>query len=600
MDSVPIKPKKHIYFIAISLFALSGCGDFFEKKSTELESRAVIRDISRVRENPHVKNPLPETYLEPPRRLKVEDGVKLFYFTKYQPVGELDYVNPKNLDLQNKINGFGGTVRDLGFNVSTNPSTNQMIIHCADDAECDQVLQYLDKTDVAPIQVHIDCLIMERFGDVTQDWETTLLIENFLGEDITLGEGKFPMPAFPGAALRERRRREFGVDFGYWINQGVPGDQIRVVVDVLESRGYLKILLNPTLETVNGKKATVEIVDTAPIEKIVTERGNLTYTVTDYKDVFDTLSVIPYVYSDGSIGLKTDIRIGSKSKPEGVVQAPIITERSINIGENRIDPGKSLIIGGMRKSENRSVVRGVPFFKDLPLVGILFSSKDYEENATEIVFILTPSISHGGVEYQEMADMVREKFEGPDSGTDIDDIITDPLRTKAYSDVVEKEADQSETEMVRLQVEAADIKRQALSEQLRAEHALAELETLRVTAHEAQAKIERANAKKKVAEAEQEAIAKESQAQQAIVTKTKAEIEKAQSQASSSRAKADAAKSELEQAELQVQKYIEQEKKAREKTRKIQEQIDALEEQPLIEKESHSDSDSNNPQEDGK
>ncbi|MHC5198827.1 MAG: hypothetical protein ACYSO1_01710, partial [Planctomycetota bacterium] len=106
--------------------------------------------------------------------------------------------------------------------------------------------------------------------------------------------------------------------------------------------------------------------DNAPIEKIVTERGNLSYSVTDYQWVEDTLRVTPFVYSDGSIGLNTHITVGSKSKPEGVVQTSIITERSIDIGENRLAPGKSLIIGGMRKSEKRSVVRGVPFFKDLP------------------------------------------------------------------------------------------------------------------------------------------------------------------------------------------------------------------------------------------
>ena len=69
---------------------LAGCGDFFEKKTTELESRAVIRDISRVLENPHVGNSLPPEYLEGPKRLPVEDGVKLFYFTKYQSVGDFN------------------------------------------------------------------------------------------------------------------------------------------------------------------------------------------------------------------------------------------------------------------------------------------------------------------------------------------------------------------------------------------------------------------------------------------------------------------------------------------------------------------------------
>lgn len=578
MISTTTRIKIQSFGVCLLAVVLTGCGDFFEKKTTELESRSVIRDISRVLENPHVGNPLPLEYLEGPKRLPVEDGVKLFYFTKYTPCGDLAY-SDKDKNLEKKTHGFGGTIRDLGFKVSTNPSTNQLIIHCADDNECDQVLKYLQKTDVPPIQVHIDCLILERFGDVTKDWETTLLIENFLGEQITLGESKYPFPAFPGAALRERRRREFGLDFGYWINQGIPGHQVRAVVDVLESRGYLKILMNPTLETVNGKKATVEIVDTAPIEKIVTERGNLSYTVTDYHLISDTLSVVPYVYSDGSIGLNTSIKIGSKSKPEGVVQAPIITERSIEVGENRIDPGKSLVIGGMRKAEVRSVVRGVPFFKDLPLIGILFSSKDYEENATEIVFILTPSFSAGGVEYNEMADTIREKFEKPEATSDIDQLVTDPLGKDAYSEVVEKKADQAEIEMVRLQLEAGEAKRQALAEQLRAEKAIANARAMQMQAEEALAMIEVAEAQKKASLAQQQAMLKENQAQQARITQKQAEIDKAQTEAQSARAEVEKATAELKAAEQKVQTLIQEEKKAKDKARQIQQQIDALEKQ---------------------
>lgn len=578
MISGPFKIKSQIFLLCCWIIFLVGCGDFFEKKPTELESRAVIRDISRVHENPHVGNPLPQVYLDPPKRLKVEDGVKLFYFTKYTPVGDLTLAH-KDPKIQKQMHGYAGTIRDLGFKVSSNPSTNQLIVHCVNDAECDQVLAYLGKTDVPPIQVHIDCIIMERFGDETKDWETTLLIENFLGEQITLGEAKYPNPAFPGAALREGRRREFGLDIGYWINQGIPGHQVRAVVDMLESRGYLKILLNPTLETVNGKSAEVSITDQAPIEKTVTERGDLSYTVTDYYPVSDTLTVTPFVYADGTIGLKTKIRIGSKSKPEGVVQTSIITERSIDVGENRIEPGHSLVIGGMRKAEIRSVVRGVPFFKDLPLVGILFSSKDYEENATEIMFVLTPTISSGGIDYKEMADMVREKFEKPNKQSDIDQLVTDPLGTNKYSNVIGRKANQAETEMVRMQVEAAETRRQAQADKLRAEKAIADAKAMQAQADEAQAKIEVALAQQKASVAEQEALAKEARAQQAQMTQTQEQINTALAEAQAARTAAEQAQAAIVEAEKKVQSLMQEAEKARSESERIRKEIETFEQQ---------------------
>ncbi len=577
--------KNRIFGVFLpGVLILGGCGDYFDKTPTDLESKAVLRDISRVQENPDVGNPLPAVYLEEPKRLTVEDGVKLFYFTQFTPVGDLTY-SGKDQNLVKKAHGFGGTIRDLGFKVSTNPSTNQLIIHCADDQECDQVLAYLEKTDVPPIQVHIDCLILERFGDITQDWEASLLIENFLGEHIALGAAKFPKPNFPGAALRESRRGDFGLDIGYWINKGVPGHQVRVLVDILESRGYLKVLMNPTLESVNGQSAQVQIRDNAPIEKIVTERGDLSYSVTDYQWVEDTLRVTPFVYSDGSIGLNTHITIGSKSKPEGVVQTSIITERSIDIGENRIEPGKSLIIGGMRKSEKRSVVRGIPFFKDLPIIGILFSSKDFEEKATEIVFVLTPTISSGGIDYKEAADMVRKKFEAPDYESDIDEIVTDPLGTETYSEVVEQQTAQAEVEMVRLQVQAAEAMRQAQAEQLRAEKAILDAKAMRAQAQEAKALIEKSYAEKQVSEAEKQAAIKEADAQKVIITQTQAEVEKVRAEAAAARAEAQKAQDQLKEVEQKVQTFIQEEKEARGKAQEVQQQIDALEKKPVPEPE---------------
>lgn len=554
---------------------LSGCGDFFERKPTELESRAVLRDIARVRENPHVGNPLPAIYTEGPKRLKVEDGVKLFYFTKYMPVGNLSYTN-KDKALEKEAHGYAGRIREMGFKVSTNPNTNQMIVHCRDDAECDQMLEYLQRTDVPPIQVHIDCLILERFGDVTKDWETTLLVENLFGEQVTLGEDKFPDPAFPGASLRESRRSEFGLDFGYWINKGISGHQVRGVVDILESRGYLKILMNPTLETVNGKMANVQIRDNAPIEKTVTERNNVPYSVTDYQWVADTLTVVPYVYADGSIGLKTQITIGSKSKPEGVVQTSIITERSVDIGENRIQPGRSLVIGGMRKSENRSVVRGVPFLQDLPVIGILFSSKDFEEKATEIIFILTPSISSGGIPYEQMAETVRQKFSTPSDESGIHGLLSDPLGSDAYGQLVEEKTQAAQSERVRLNMQISATKRQAQTDRLRAEKAMLDAQALSAQAEQSQRAFEEASARKKAMDAEAEALQKEHELRMAQLSETQADVTKLQTQAAAARMEAEKAQQVLRQAEEKARQAEEQIRKVQEESAAVQEQIETL------------------------
>lgn len=455
---------------------LAGCGDFFAKKPTEIQSLAILDELGQVRESPHVDNSLPNIYRQPPSRLEIKGGIKLFYYTKHHSAADL-----------------AGLVKEqLAVEAAANAATNQLVLYCTDNAQADIVQNYLSLIDVPPVQVNVDCLILERFGDITTDWETSIMIQNFLGEGIAIGEDRGTFnpdgtlktldPAFPGASIREAERANFGLDFGYWIDKGVPGHQIRGVVDMLISQGYLKVLLNPTLETVNGQKATVTIKDFAPIEEVQTSQGggaSSVYNITQYVWVENTLTVTPFVYSDGSIGLTTDIKIGSRSKPEGIVQRAIITERSINVAENRVLPGQSLIIGGMRKSEKRAVVRGIPFFKDLPLIGILFSSKDFEEKGTEIIFILTPSISSGGRDNSKVVQDIRLKHADPEFKMGLGEMLTEPFDSGIYGDLVEKQAAAAELKKTQAELDREKAMQHAQTEKERADIAAAEAEVLR-------------------------------------------------------------------------------------------------------------------------
>jgi len=509
-----------------SLVALTGCGDFFAQKPTELETQTLLNDLKQIKENKAVTNPLPDLYRQEPQRIAVKDGTKLFYFTKHHAVEKLS----------------GLVVSQLGYKVDTSVPTNQLIIHCPNDAQADKVLEFLEQVDVPPIQVNIDCLVVERFADVTMDWETTIKIENFLGGEITLGgktdaDGKL-LPAFPGASLREPKRSEFGLDVGFWGNKGVVGHEFRAVVDMLISRGYLKVMMNPTLEILNGRTAKVLAKDYVPLEMIVSKAGfDEPFSLTEYKWVEDRLLVTPTVYADGSIGLDVHVTLGSKSKPEGVVQTSIITQRSIDVNEVRIEPGLSLVIGGLRKSEQRAVVRGVPFFKDIPLIGILFSSKDIEEKATEIIFILTPSISSGGIEYTEMIKKIREKLSPPKHKPGLGDVLTDPFGSGAYTEHVEQKAAEAEFERFKSELESAEAKEEVgqMKDKL--------LETAEDVLAEKQRTAEAKRAVLKM-KAEAEKLKAEAEKLKAEAVQVKAEADKARLAAEKAKAEAEKAKAE--------------------------------------------------------
>jgi len=418
--------------VAVILWG-GGCADPFGEKSADLQSDKIIRDVGVINTAPVPNIPIPEIYRAAPKIVEqVVNGKsewKLFYFCKYHTSEELKTIVNSQFATQNFEKPDKPPLILPHYTVSSNPATNQLIARCPGKADVNAVLVVLQEIDVPPIQVKIDCIISEVYADKTVDRETTIQINKLFGEDISLIPGGSPfgsdvadlveedsvLPAFPGASMREVGRAKMGLKIGYLSTK----HNFMALLDMLESKGYLKILMNPTIEVVNGKTATVSSSQHVPLQQtyLTPTQADWVESKTEYVDVVDSLKITPHVFADGYIGLETDIVLGSKLTPEGVKQLPIITKKQIENKENRIRQGESLVIGGIRKTERRDVVRGIPGLKDIPGLGLLFSGRDFEERVVETIFILTPTISTGGVPKTNVLEDIKIKHQPPAPAT---------------------------------------------------------------------------------------------------------------------------------------------------------------------------------------
>lgn len=116
----------------IATLCLSGCSsdvnEFFNKKTIEIHSKTIIRDIQQIPLAPDMNNPLPEIYLAEPKIMTVgAEDTKLFYFTKNHTPDKLEKL----------IN------EQLGFLVSQLPATNQLIIKCPNENDAQIALDFL-------------------------------------------------------------------------------------------------------------------------------------------------------------------------------------------------------------------------------------------------------------------------------------------------------------------------------------------------------------------------------------------------------------------------------------------------------------------------
>jgi Flp pilus assembly secretin CpaC len=552
-----------------SVSLLSGCtqefADLMDDGPTATEAKIILDRSSEIRATPDASNPLPAIYRQAPEVLKTSKGWKVFYYARNH--------TPK--DLSEIMKG------QLKNSVTVADDTNQLVINCADQADVDQALAFLGSVDISPIQVKIDCIIVENYADVTMDRETRVMV-GLEGDDLDKGliiTGPEQLDKsgqatdfskygfFPGASQRESLRKDMGMSIGY------DSDDLAFLLDMLVSRGYLKVLMNPSVETINGATATISSVDQMPTTKTVTDTKRTnpdgsfkTYNVTEYIDVVDMLKITPVVYADGSVSLTCEAKLSSKNTPEGVAQLPIVTERLIKLGSTRLQPGKSLVVGGFRKAEKSSVVRGFPFLKDLPIIGTIFSSRDFEERSKEITFILTPSVSTNGIPYSEMLEeMAARQFTEADPNdikSAINKALTDPFGRSAYTDEMIRNRESDAIQRLRAEIESAET-------QIEADNARRRLEAYRSKLQREQQLTEKASEQsrqqqQKIAEMEAaiEELKKETQRRKAEYEESLDEIRKnvktTEQQAGELVEQSQKAKEQLDKREADLEKTLRQ------------------------------------------
>jgi len=535
----------------VVLHWIGGWASISAQTDTEEEAERTIRDLKinpLIAPEPNV--PIPEAYRTPPKIFEqIVGGVsewKLFYFCRYHTSDDLRKIIHEQFATK-LFDQKGKSTSVVDYTVSSNPATNQLIVRCPARDDIDAVLETLDQIDVKPIQVKIDCLISEVYADMTFDRETTIAIDNLFGESIAMNpagtafgadvqqlvkDGDY-LPAFPGASLREVARSRMGLNIGY-LNAAKAGHTFTLLIDLLESRGYLKILMNPTLEVVNGGTAKVLSSQKVPLDRTTmrSTQSDFLETSTVYEDVVDSLEITAHVFGDGYIGLETSITLGSKNTPEGVKQVPIITKKQIDNKENRIRQGESLIIGGIRKNEEFAVVRGVPILKDIPIIGFLFSSEDTEKRAVETIFILTPTISTDGKPKKEVMKEIQRKHE-PDTPSGLGDMITDPFGLKARESAREQSVHDAEQSRLEAEVEKAQARIDIREAEERAQKAETELSRVETESEKIKTDAEKANA-------EAQAKAKAAEEAKATADKAIADAKKAQEEANKAKAEAEA------------------------------------------------------------
>jgi len=162
-------------------------------------------------------------------------------------------------------------------------------------------------------------------------------------------------------------------------------------VDALEEDGLVKVLAEPNLVTLSGQTATFLAGGEFPIP--VPQDFN-TITI-EYKQFGVGLNFTPVVLSKDKISIKvapevSDLDFTNSVRLVGYVVPGLRVRRTSTTVE--LGDGQSFAIAGLLRENVRTVVSKFPLLGDIPILGALFQSKEFQKENTELVIIVTPHL----------------------------------------------------------------------------------------------------------------------------------------------------------------------------------------------------------------
>jgi pilus assembly protein CpaC len=231
------------------------------------------------------------------------------------------------------------------------------------------------------------------------NFTTAILSENAFPLTTAAGLGTLPTAgiATTGAAagllqLFNQGPGGAGAPFG---NSGIAsawqsGNQaVNGAIRAMERDGLLKTLAEPNLTAVSGESAKFLAGGEFPIP-VVDTLGQVSVT---FKEFGIGVAFTPVVLSGGRISLKIEVEVSELTNDGAVVLSnisiPALKKREAK-STVELPSGGSLALAGLLSQDTRQDIDGFPGLKDIPILGTLFRSRDYQNSETELVIIVTP------------------------------------------------------------------------------------------------------------------------------------------------------------------------------------------------------------------
>lgn len=286
---------------------------------------------------------------------------------------------------------IGSEFVSSGGSLTIDPVGNR-ILFTGSAQQFAQIRRLLDQLDIPPLQVMIEVTVAE----VTLNDTTQAGLEWFYSR--SQGSHTYSGGTRGGLGIKTS---------GLLIN--VTGTDLRAAFNAFASNSKVNILSRPRLVTRSGAEAQIQVGTDIPIVTSQGASGVQTGGSTSvlqsiqYRQTGVILKIKPIVYGDNRIDLEISQEVSnSTDSGNAAIASPAILNRSVTT-KLSLTEGATSVIGGLISDQFSKGNSGIPFIKDVPLVGQAFRTDTITGVKTELVLLVTPFIIRDGDEMSDLA-----------------------------------------------------------------------------------------------------------------------------------------------------------------------------------------------------
>jgi type IV pilus secretin PilQ/predicted competence protein len=278
--------------------------------------------------------------------------------------------------------------------VMVDEHTNSLIIH-AIYSDLERMLPLIVELDKPTPQILIEAHIVEATKDVSMElgiqwgglynngdvWVTPGANSSGVLNN-TLSPGIDPTS---GNAFSSGAASATGLTLGFAL-EDIGNGILSAQLSALQTEGKVNILSSPSITTLDNQKAVIESGQEVPYQTV--ENGEVKI---EYKKAVLSLEVTPHVIGDNTLKLNINTKKDELDFANAVGGQPAIRTKSAITNVLLFD-GQTTVIGGLSKENSDRKESGVPWLKDIPILGYLFKGRGTKDNLDEVLIFITPHI----------------------------------------------------------------------------------------------------------------------------------------------------------------------------------------------------------------